>query len=115
MLFETLAYAQEGGAAAPQQNPLVAFMPLILIFVIFYFLLIRPQQKKQKEHRNMLSALQVGDNILTNGGIFGRITEIEGDVLTLELADKVSIQAHRGYIAGKTESPRKIAKKSSSG
>jgi len=113
MLFESLAFAQEGGAQQ-QVNPLMSFMPLILIFVIFYFLLIRPQQKKAKEHKAMLEALRTGDYVLTNGGIYGRISEVDGDIFTLELNDNLSVKAHRGYISSKTDSPNRIAKKSRS-
>jgi len=100
MLLETMIFAMgadpEGGAG----NPLAAFVPLILMFAIFYFLLIRPQQKKAKEHRNVLANLKRGDNVLTNGGVYARISDIQNDVLTLEVGDKTTIKANRNYIAG---------------
>jgi len=95
------AMGQAGGQAGGQTaNPLVSFFPLILMFVIFYFLLIRPQQKKAKEHREMLASLRKGDRVLTTGGLYGRIVDMDGDVLTLEVADKIQIKVNRGYIAG---------------
>ncbi|TYP48709.1 protein translocase subunit yajC [Thermosediminibacter litoriperuensis] len=74
------------------------FGPLILIFAIFYFLIIRPQQKREKERRNMLNSLQEGDEIITIGGIFGRILNIKDDVVTLEVGDKVKIKVTRSAI-----------------
>lgn len=74
------------------------FGPLIIIFVIFYFLLIRPQQKQQKERKQMLASLKKGDEIITIGGIYGKILNIKDDVLTLEIADKVRINVTRSAI-----------------
>lgn len=68
--------------------------------VIFYFLLVRPQQKKQKEHRAMLSNLQKGDVVITQGGIQGKITGLTDSVVTLEIADKVRVKVQRPYIVG---------------
>jgi preprotein translocase subunit YajC len=86
----------EGGGASSQ---MAAFVPLILMVAIFYFLLIRPQQKKQKDHRTMLSNLQKGDVIVTQGGLQGKITGITESVVTLEIAEKVRVKVQRGYIA----------------
>ena len=66
---------------------------------IFYFLLIRPQQKKQKDHRQMLSNLQKGDVVVTQGGLQGKIMGITESVVTLEIAEKVRVKIQRGYIA----------------
>ncbi len=91
-----------GGAGGGEAgNPLTAFLPLILIFGIFYFLLIRPQQKKQKQHQEFINNLQKGTEVVTSGGIIGRITGITDDVVTLEVADKVRIKVVRNQIAGK--------------
>ena len=79
------------------------FQPLILMgamFAIFYFLLIRPQQKKNKEHRQMLSNLRKGDRIVTSGGIHGRITGMDENTLTVEIAEKVRVKVSRGNVAG---------------
>ena len=97
-----LAYAlgtQPGGGGG-QGSSLMTFLPIIFIFVIFYFLLIRPQQKQKKEHQNLLSNLKVGDNVLTAGGIYGRVTGIKDDRVTVEISDKVRVKVNRGHIAG---------------
>jgi len=98
-----LAYAMGmpgGGGGQGSSSSLMTFLPIILIFVIFYFLLIRPQQKQKKEHQNLLANLKVGDNILTSGGIYGRITGIKDDKLTVEISDKVRVKINRSHIAG---------------
>ena len=79
------------------------FLPLIIIFAIFYFILIRPQQQKQKKHKSMLDSLQKGDKVITIGGLYGIIREIKGDVLTLEIAKDVVINASRSAIGVKRE------------
>jgi preprotein translocase subunit YajC len=84
----------EGGAAG-----FSGFIPIILMFVIFYFLLIRPQQKKTKEHRQMISSLKKGDRIVTSGGIHGRITGLDDTTLTVEIADKVRVKVARGNVS----------------
>ncbi|HOV86213.1 MAG TPA: preprotein translocase subunit YajC [Syntrophobacteraceae bacterium] len=88
----------DGGQGAA--GGFAAFAPLIFMVVIFYFLLIRPQQKKQKEHKAMLSGLQKGDVVITQGGILGRITGLTDTVVTLEIADKVRVKIQRPYIVG---------------
>ncbi len=90
-------------AGQPQQgggNPLVAFLPLIIIFVIFYFLLIRPQQKRAKEHQKFLDSLKRGDRVFTNGGIVGRVVNVDNSLVTLEVAPNVQIKVVKSYIAG---------------
>lgn len=79
------------------------FLPLIIIFAIFYFILIRPQQQKQKKHKSILDSLQNGDKVITIGGLYGIIREIKGDVLTLEIAKDVLINATRSAIGVKRE------------
>jgi len=97
---------QPGGAAGggPQGTMamLQSFLPLILIFVIFYFLLIRPQSKKAKEHKQMLENLKKGDKVMTNGGIYGVIEDIDTETVTLKVGikDDVKVKVNRGYIAG---------------
>lgn len=96
-----LAYAM--GAGGGQGGPggagsIAGFLPLILIFVVFYFLLIRPQQKKTKEHREMLSKLTKGDAVVTAGGIHGRIVGLTEGLVTLEVAEKVRIKIDRSQI-----------------
>jgi preprotein translocase subunit YajC len=93
------AYAQAAGAA-PGGFDIMTIVPLILIFVVFYFLLIRPQQKKVKEHRDMVTNLRRGDKIVTSGGIIGTITKVvsEGEI-QLEIAEGVRVRCARGMIA----------------
>ena len=95
-MFVTPAYAQAagGGAAA-----FTSFVPLILIFGIMYFLLIRPQQKKAKEHRSMVEALRRGDQVLTKGGIVGKVQKVHEDgTLDVEIAEGVKVKVLRATI-----------------
>ncbi len=87
------------------QNPLELFLPLILIFVVFYFLLIRPQQKRMKEHRNMLGALRRGDRVVTGGGIIGTITKAADDELTVEISEGVRVKVLRGTVSSVLAKP----------
>lgn len=97
-LLISTAYAQ--AAAAPTaQSQLLGFLPLVLIFVVFYFLLIRPQTKKAKEHREMVSKLASGDEVVTAGGILGKITEVSDTFVTLEIANGVQIKVQRFQVA----------------
>jgi preprotein translocase subunit YajC len=92
------ASAQAQGAAG-QPNALMQFLPLVLIFVVFYFLLIRPQTKRAKEHRAMVAALEVGAEVVTNGGILGKVTQLGEQYLTLEIADGVNVKVQRQTVA----------------
>ena len=92
------AYAQAAGAAS-QSDTLLTFLPMIAIFVVFYFLLIRPQQKKAKESRAMLDALEKGNEIVTAGGIVGRISKLTDQYATIEVAPNVEMTVQRGAIA----------------
>lgn len=100
-MWNDLAYAMgaPGGSGGQGGSQLLSFLPIILIFVIFYFLLIRPQQKRAKEHRNLLANLKEGDEVLTSGGIYGRITGIKDDKITVEISEKVRVRVNRGHIA----------------
>ncbi len=91
---------QGGAAGQGGAGGFSAFIPLILMFVIFYFLLIRPQQKKSKDHKAMISNLKKGDRIITSGGIHGRITGESDTTLTVEIAEKVRVKVNRGNIGG---------------
>jgi preprotein translocase subunit YajC len=88
------AWAQAGA----QSDPLISFLPLILIFAVFYFFLIRQQNKKQKEHREMVSNLNVGDEVVTSGGILGKVTEVKDQFLRVEVADGVQLRVQRHTI-----------------
>jgi preprotein translocase subunit YajC len=85
-----MALAQ-AAPAADDPSPFVSLMPLLLIFVVFYFLMIRPQQKRHKEHQLMLTALKKGDQVITGGGIYGKVVRIEDDKVTVEIASGVEI------------------------
>ncbi|MBI5442151.1 MAG: preprotein translocase subunit YajC [Deltaproteobacteria bacterium] len=100
MLFSGVAYAMGGtGGAGGSAQGLAGFLPLIAMFAIFYFLLIRPQQKRAKEHKAMLNALKRGDEVVTQGGIHGRVTGITEDVVNLEIAPEVKIRVQRSAIS----------------
>jgi preprotein translocase subunit YajC len=106
MNFAGLAYASDafaqdtaGGAAGLFNlgNPMFL---MVAMLAIFYFLLIRPQQKRQKEHKQMLANLQKGDTIFTSGGLRGRITGLDENVITMEIADKVRVKVNRVAVGG---------------
>jgi preprotein translocase subunit YajC len=92
------AMGQTGGQAG-QAGGIVGFLPIIILFVIFYFLLIRPQQKKAKEHKSMISNLKKGVRIITSGGIYGTIISIDDTTIGLEIAEKIKIKITRGNVA----------------
>jgi len=92
------AYAQASGAAG-QSDTLLTFLPMIAIFVVFYFLLIRPQQKKQKEARAMLDALEKGNEVVTAGGVLGRIVKLDEQYVTVEVAPNTQMVVQRGAIS----------------
>ena len=87
------ASAQAAGGAQP--NAFMQLLPLVLIFVVFYFLLIRPQAKRAKEHKAMVAALGVGDEVATAGGVLGKVTETGDQFLTLEIAEGVRVKIQR--------------------
>lgn len=92
------AYAQGIGGAGGFD--IISLFPLVLIFVVFYFLLIRPQQKKAKVHREMIGALRRGDNVVTGGGIIGRVTRVLDDErIMVEIAENVRVQVARGTVS----------------
>ncbi|SAI65709.1 secreted protein [Bordetella ansorpii] len=74
-------------AAAPEGNALMGMLPIVLMFVILYFLMIRPQMKRQKEHRNMVAALAKGDEVVTAGGMLGKVSKVTDSYVTVEIAD----------------------------
>ncbi len=83
------------GAQGQQAGIFELILPLLLMFGIFYFLLIRPQQKKAKEHKNMVEALTKGDEIITNGGLLGKIIDVDENFLTCKIADNVEVKVQR--------------------
>lgn len=92
-----VAHAQAAGGSAPGGG-IQQILILVVFVVVFYFLLIRPQQKRAKEHSAMLAKLAVGDEVVTAGGILGRITDIGDPFVTLEIADNVRIRVQRAQI-----------------
>jgi preprotein translocase subunit YajC len=97
-MFVTPAYAQAAGGGAG--SAFAQFIPLILIFAIMYFLLIRPQQKKVKEHRAMVEALRRGDQVVTQGGLIGKVSKVKDDnEVEVELAEGVRVRVVRSTIA----------------
>jgi preprotein translocase subunit YajC len=93
--FISSAYAQQG---APQGS-LLDLWPLVVIFIAFYFLLIRPQQKKQKEHGQMVAGLQVGDEVMTAGGILGRVTGISEHYAVVQISDNTEIKIQKNSVS----------------
>lgn len=92
------AQAQSGGEAAGG-NPIMGLLLPILLLVVFYFLLIRPQQKRAKEHRQMVSELKAGDEVITNGGIAGHLTDVGDSFVKLQIADGVEVQVQKQAVA----------------
>jgi preprotein translocase subunit YajC len=93
-----IAYAQSApGFGGPGQ--ILSFLPLVLIFIVFYFLLIRPQQKKAKQHQELLGKLKKNDEVMTSGGIYGKVIALTDNVVTLEVAPNVRIRVHRPQIS----------------
>ncbi len=91
------ALAQDAGGQAGGTLELI--LPLLLMFGIFYFLLIRPQQKKAKEHKTMVEALGKGDEIITNGGLLAKITDVDENFLTCKISDNVEVKIQRHAIS----------------
>lgn len=114
-MFSSIAYAMapaaQGGEAGAA-SIMTSMMPIVLIIGVFYFLLIRPQQKKQKEHQAMQNSLKRGDPVVTSGGIYGRIVEIDGDKAVVDLGEhKVVIMRQAlNLLADKDKSPIPVKK-----
>jgi preprotein translocase subunit YajC len=101
-MFISQAFAQASDAAPAGfgGSGLIQFAPLVLIFVVFYFLLIRPQQKKAKQHRDMVSQLKRGDRVVTSGGIVGTVTKVVSDTeVQVEIAENVRVRVIRSSIS----------------
>ncbi|MEK9625798.1 MAG: preprotein translocase subunit YajC [Gammaproteobacteria bacterium] len=90
------AWAQAGGEAG---GSLFSLLPLVVIFILFYFLLIRPQQKRAKQHKEMVAALKKGEEIVTNGGLLGKVTDVEDNFVTIEIASGLNVRIQRQAIA----------------
>ena len=96
-MFISSAWAQDAAASAPSM--LEGLLPIVLIFIVFYFLLIRPQQKRAKEHRNMVEALGVGEEVMTSGGILGKITKVDDQWLRFEVAKGIVLTVARSTVS----------------
>ncbi len=98
----TDAYAMApapGGQSGGATGMITSLLPLVLIFVVFYFLLIRPQQKKAKEHKEMLDNIKKGDKIITAGGIYGVVESVDNKTLTVKIAENTKIKIGKGSVA----------------
>jgi preprotein translocase subunit YajC len=99
-MFVSPAFAQAAGAAPSGTALFANIMPIILIFIIFYFLLIRPQQQKMKQHRAMVEALRRGDQVVTSGGIVGKVSKVQEDgMVEVEIADNVKVKVIKATIS----------------
>lgn len=96
-MFISSAYAQAAGAASPESS-LMNFLPIILMFVVLYFVMIRPQMKRQKEQKSMLDALAKGDEVITAGGIAGKVTKVTDSFVSLEVSNGVDIQIQKSAV-----------------
>ena len=92
------AYAQAAGGTGGAGDGLLGLLPIVLMFVLLYFMMIRPQMKRQKEMKSMVEALKTGDEIITAGGILGKITKIGDHYLTVEIADNAQIVVQRAAV-----------------
>ena len=95
-MFVSTAYAQASGAVGDGLSSVL--VPMVLIFVVFYFFLIRPQQKKAKQHKDMLGAIRRGDKVVTGGGIVGKVTRLSEGFLHIEIASGVEVQMQRSAV-----------------
>jgi preprotein translocase subunit YajC len=98
-MFVTPAFAQAAAAGGSGPAALLQFVPIVLIFVIMYFLMIRPQQKKVKEHKAMVEALRRGDQVVTSGGLIGKVVGIDTNEVQLEIAPNVKVRIVRATIS----------------
>jgi len=93
------AYAQTAGAAADPTGGIMGLLPLILMFGILWFLMIRPQMKKAKEHKAVLEALQKGDEVMTQGGVAGKVASVSESYVRVEIADGVEVLVQKAAVA----------------
>ena len=99
-MFISEAYAQSGGGGGAGGGGMMQIMMIVLIFVVFYFLLIRPQKKRADKHKEMVTQLSAGDQVITNSGIFGKISAIDDTSVTLEVAKGTRIRVLKSYVGG---------------
>jgi len=99
-MFATNAYAMAGGAEQQAGGGMEGIIMLVIMFAIFYLLLIRPQQKRAKQHKELVENLKSGDQVVTAGGLHGKIVAVQDDIITLEIASNVRIKINRPSIVG---------------
>lgn len=99
-MFANNAYAMAGGAEQQAGGGMEGIIMLVIMFAIFYLLLIRPQQKRAKQHKELVNSLKPGDEVVTAGGIHGKVTAVQDDVMTLEIASNVRIRINRSSVVG---------------
>jgi preprotein translocase subunit YajC len=98
-MFESPAYAAAGGAASGGAGIFMSMAPLLFIFVIFYFLLIRPQQRRMKQHQEMIGAVKRNDTAVTNGGLIGKVTKVDDAEVELEVAQGVKVKVVKSMLS----------------
>ena len=99
MMSEAYAMGINPAAGGQGGSQYMSIVMLVAIVGIFYFLMIRPQQKRAKEHKNFLESLKKGDKVITSGGLYGTITGITDDAITIEIAEKVRVKVEKGTVA----------------
>ena len=97
-MFISNAYAQAAGGAPAGGSSLMSLLPLVAMFVVLYFIMIRPQMKRQKEHKAMIEALAKGDEVVTAGGVLGRVAKLGESYLDVEVAKGVEVQVQRSAV-----------------
>ncbi len=97
-MFISNAYAQAAPAAASPESGLLGMLPLVLMFVVLYFVMIRPQMKRQKEHKAMIEAIAKGDEVVTAGGIVGKVARLGDSFIHVEVASGVELQLQRSAV-----------------
>ncbi len=96
--MNNLLYVLLMAPASKEQNPLMTFLPLILIIVVFYFFMIRPQVKKQKDLRTYRESLKKGDKIVTTGGIYGKVVDIKDNVIVIDVGEQVRLKIDKSAV-----------------
>jgi len=97
-VFISSAYAQTAAGASDPLGGWTSFLPIVLMFVLLYFMMIRPQMKRQKEHKTMLDALQKGDEVVTSGGVAGKVTKVSDAYVGVEIAPNTEVQVQKSAV-----------------
>ena len=106
ILFLDILAQGQGPSAPPAANPLLQMLPLILLFLGMWFLIIAPQRKRQKQHDAMIKGLQRGDEVMTNGGIYGEITSVKEDRFVVKIADNTKVEISKPFVQTKVNSEK---------